>query len=277
MKSFKVIFAVALTLGAAYYLTSSKNEESSSKTPTTSNEALQVSPDSSNKNLANEKSREESQKNQDKLEDEKQQEETQLKQDEELGLSTLQEFDEISEEQKLSLIQNSKIMREFAVRQTRSDTLVERLRDLEAKPLVMNDENPYTGSMKVVRTRSPFPGTRYFHAQYFDNEQNEEYVQHMSFEFRPGDQSFEAVKKSIKTAFKLGEPLEDKENFISWRQGEDYVVWIKKMDLKDMKDDPFNAYSKEDVGTIRVAKELEIHDQAPSFHMQQGEPENQKP
>lgn len=275
MKSFKIIFALAFIAFAAFYFANLEEDSSNQAPATTSNESQKDSQESSRPSAtdnskddkADEKKRG---KTQAKAGDQKR---SQTQQEDELTLKTLAEFEDIPEEHKSSLIQNSKIIKDFAVRETRSDALIEKLRELEARPLVMNDENPYTGSMKVVRTRSPFPGTRYFHAQYFDNEQNEEYVQHMSFEFRPGAQSFEAVKKSIKTAFKLGEPLEDKEDFISWRQGDDYIVWIKKMELSDMKDDPFNAYSKEDVGTIRVAKELEIHDQSPSFHMQQGEPE----
>lgn len=266
MKNFKIILAVSFLSLAVYFLSSSQREESSSDAPTVSNEALQAlkedsSPEQSQKKNINEKM---SPDNQADAESQKTQEK--------LSLAALEEFDQISKEQKESLIVQASILKDFATRQTRSDALIEKLQDLEVEPLVMNDENPYTGSMKIVRSRSPMPGTRYFHAQYFDNEQNEEYVQHMSFEFRPGKQSFEAVKKSIELAFELKDPIEDKEGFISWRQGEDYIVWIKKMDKNDIqKDDPFNAYNKQDVGTIRVAKELEIHDQAPAFHMQQGE------
>jgi hypothetical protein len=259
MRNFKILIAVALIIFAAYYFTRSNPEGSFSESPTTSNEVLKVQ---------KAPSAEQSDSSQDNQKDKK---------ENELNISSLDEFDQIPEEHKESLILNTQILKDFAVRQTRSDILIEKLRELEAGPLVMNDENPYTGSMKVVRTRSPFPGTRYFHAQYFDNNENEEFVQHMSFEFRPGEQSFEAAKKAINKTFNLDNPLEDKKGFISWRHGRDYVIWIKKMQESDMIDDPFNAYSKEDIGTIRVAKELEIHDQSPSFHMQQGVGEDQTP
>jgi hypothetical protein len=260
MKNFKISLAVVLITFAAYYFTKSNSEGSLTESPTASNEALKVQKaPSAGQNDEEIKSNQTNEK------------------ENELTIKSLKEFDQIPEEHKRSLILSTQILYNFAERQTRSDSLIEKLSELEARPLVMNDDNPYTGSMKVVRTRSPFPGTRYFHAQYFDNNENEEFVQHMSFEFRPGKQSFEAVKKSIKQTFNLENPLENKKGFISWRHGSDYVIWIKEMDNSDMKDDPFNAYSKEDIGTIRVAKELEIHDQSPSFHMQQGNSEDQTP
>lgn len=271
MKSFKVLFATALTLYGIYYLVSQRNENFSDGPPIISNDDGQENSNKAEATQAPPKSEGPKKKKDQPQEQSASKKKRQNKESDGLDLSNLDEFDQIPQAHKVSLIQNSQIMKDFAIEQTHSDDLVEKLREYEAQPLVMNDKNPYTGSMKVVRTRSPFPGTRYFHAQYFDNEEGDQYVQHMSFEFRPGDQSFEAVKKSIKATFKLGSPLENKEDFISWRQGEDYIIWIKKMNLKDMKDDPFNAYTKEDIGTIRVAKELEIHDQGHSFHMQQGE------
>ena len=39
-----------------------------------------------------------------------------------------------------------------------------------------------------------------------------------------------------------------------------------KMDADDLRDDPFNAYGPGDVGTVRVAIEAEIHDEADDGH-----------
>ena len=37
-------------------------------------------------------------------------------------------------------------------------------------------------------------------------------------------------------------------------------VYVKRMSLEDLKDHPFNAYTSQDVGTVRVVHEQEIHE-----------------
>ncbi len=74
----------------------------------------------------------------------------------------------------------------------------------------------------------------------------------------------------IPEMFGVDEVVHQTDKFISWRHG-DYVVWAKKMELSDLQNDPFNAYTEADVGVVRVAVELEIHDHAPAFHMQMGD------
>ena len=39
------------------------------------------------------------------------------------------------------------------------------------------------------------------------------------------------------------------------------------MNLEDLKDDPFNAYTQNDVGTIRMAIEMEIHGEEHDSHV----------
>jgi len=138
--------------------------------------------------------------------------------------------------------------------------LVEGLQKSGQEPLVVRDANPDTGEMIIVRTKSPLPGTRYFHAQYFTGEGGERFVQHMSFEFKPGPQSMsEAIASVEKTFPNLSRPKVKREDYVQWSLDRDYIVWVKKMSLADLRDDPFNAYSAADNGTIRVAVELEIH------------------
>ena len=128
------------------------------------------------------------------------------------------------------------------------------------EPVVAKDSNPATGDMMVVRTKSPLPGTRYFHAQYFNDENGVPFPQHMSFEFRPGVQSMaEAIAYVQRTFSGLKSPVIQKDDFIKWDLDGDYVVWIKKMAAQDLRDDPFNAYTSSDVGTVRVAVEQDIH------------------
>lgn len=144
--------------------------------------------------------------------------------------------------------------------ETRLRDLVEYLQRTHQEPIVVTQSNPATGEMAIVRTKSPLPGTRYFHAQYMTNENQQSFVQHMSFEYEPGATSMEDARTAIQNAFpSLGSPKEQKDGYYRWDLNETYIVWIKKMGPEDLQDDPFNAYTPEDVGTVRVAIEVEIH------------------
>ncbi len=54
--------------------------------------------------------------------------------------------------------------------------------------------------------------------------------------------------------------MQNDQDYVLWKTGNGRIVYVQKMALKDLKDNPFNAYTKDDVGTIKVAVELDIHD-----------------
>lgn len=152
------------------------------------------------------------------------------------------------------------LMSRFTKPDSKLKDLVRELKETEQEPYVVTQNNPATGAMAIIRTKNPLNGTRYFHAQYMQNENSEEFVQHMSFEFRPGPNAMAEAMKAVESSFgNLGAPVTQKADFIRWNINEDYFVWIKKMGPSDLKDDPFNAYTADDVGTVRVAVEMEIH------------------
>lgn len=176
----------------------------------------------------------------------------------------------IPENERESLLFFADTLSEFTAEEAKMEQLLDKLKSKNIEPFVMKDENAYTGSMEVVRTQKVIPGTRYFHAQYFSDgssENREKTLQHMSFEFRPGENSFNGVKAAFMKTFGLtGKPVLEKDGFVSWKKGP-YTLWINTQSKEDMANDPFNAYDDKDVGTIRAAVELEIHDhQAPVFH-----------
>ncbi|MBK26254.1 MAG: hypothetical protein CME70_19805 [Halobacteriovorax sp.] len=149
-----------------------------------------------------------------------------------------------------------------------SKSLRESLRNLNLRPTVNINSNPYTGSMNIVRTKDTLPGTRYVHAQYMADENGNETLQHLSFEYRPGPQAFQRATEAIKSEFKIkGDPIHSKGDFVSFKLDEHYIIWLKRMGENDLKDDPFNAYTKNDAGTIRVAIELEIHGDETDTHV----------
>lgn len=138
--------------------------------------------------------------------------------------------------------------------------LLDNLKKTGQEPFVVHDSNPDTGEMVVVRTKAPLADTRYFHAQFFSNESGEPFIQHASFEIKAGPEAMNTALAAVERNFAgLSRPVVQREDYVKWKLGEDYIIWIKKMTADDLKDDPFNAYTAADSGTVRVAIEQEIH------------------
>jgi hypothetical protein len=187
----------------------------------------------------------------------------------------LQEYSDLPAEHRASLHTHSTKLSQFSVRGGHSSHLTRELEQLGLAPKLKIDENPYTGRLTIVRTGQVLPGTRNLHVQYFSDDDGSEYVQHYSFEFRPGKSSLKAAEASILHAFSERELelTQSTESFRSWRTDDGYIVWMKQLDENDLEDlahDPFNLYTSSDIGVIRVAIELDIHDHAPAFHAEQG-------
>lgn len=173
--------------------------------------------------------------------------------------SELAEFKSLKPEEKKSLITLGSLLQEAIDENATMEAFVEKLDALKLKPKIMKDANEYTGEMEVVRTGETLPGTRYIHAQYFANKDGGKFPQHLSFELRPSKDSFEAAKKMVVKQFNVtGKPVRESANFASWKiPGR--TVWVKRLEANDL-NDPFNSYDrKQDVGTIRIGTELEIH------------------
>jgi hypothetical protein len=156
---------------------------------------------------------------------------------------------------KESLTLLSKTLLHFASSSAQKSELLDQLKTLKLKPIEAINSNAETGSMSIIRTKKTLLGTRYIHAQYFGKR-----LQHMSFEFQKGPKAFDNAIKSIMSVFNVDCEMKRKSSgFISCSTKNGYVVWVKRMEKEDLKDDPFNAYSDDDIGTIRVAVEQEIH------------------
>jgi hypothetical protein len=164
-----------------------------------------------------------------------------------------------------SLVDYAGLITEFGKKNVRVSDIVNRLEGLGLTPVVAKSSNESTGSMYTVRTKNSLPGARYFHAQLFTDENGNQFMQHMSFEYRPGEGAFaQGVATAIREFGLSKEPAVAKNGFYSWNTDDGYVIWVKQMTAEDLKDDPFNAYTKKDIGTIRIAKEIEIHGQGES-------------
>ncbi len=158
----------------------------------------------------------------------------------------------------------SSLLKTYAAQSFSMSDVIDDLEKRNMNPLLLKDSNPYTGTMFVLRTDSPIPGTRYFHAQYFSDDKKEPYLQHMSFDVQPEPNAFRNSIAAIKQIFgNLKKPSIIKKDFIMWPWKKGYNVWIQKMGKDDLSGDPYNAYAANDIGTIKIAVEL---DTASHFH-----------
>lgn len=172
-----------------------------------------------------------------------------------------------SSAEKKALDSMSQTLYQFTRPDSRLADLIQYLDGSRQNPQIARNSNPHTGDMVIVRTRSPLSGTRYFHAQYFADENNKSFIQHISFEYKPSPTAFQEAIQSLKKAFPhLPDPKVQTPDFTQWSLDDGYVLWVKRMKSDELQDDPFNAYSPDDVGTVRVAMELEIHGQDEKNH-----------
>ncbi len=140
---------------------------------------------------------------------------------------------------------------------------LEQLQKLRLQPSLYQDSNPETGTLSVVRTEKPFPGTRYFHAQYFSSDKQKPFLQHMSFEIPPNKDSLRVAAQAIKDTFGSLPPAHmQTPNMIAWTWKGKYTVWAMKMNKDSLVSDSFNAYTASDEGTVRIAIELDVHTHA---------------
>ncbi len=161
---------------------------------------------------------------------------------------------EVSDQENMQKL--ASVLFEFSRPQRTFNQLIQYLRTNGQEPFVARDANESTGEMMIVRTKSPFSGTRYFHAQYFSDNGQERFLQHMSFEVPKGPQAMAQALQAVKTAFPgLGQAKVQSPDLLTWDAGDGYTVWIKRLKAEELRDNPFNAYTKDDVGTLRIAIE----------------------
>ncbi len=157
----------------------------------------------------------------------------------------------------VSLKKMTMILFEYTADEKKLEDLIRNLKSSGLEPFLVQDKNDYTGEMIIVRTKKPFPGTRYFHAQYFTDENKQTFAQHISFEFQPSPEAMNQAIQAVHEAFRnLDKPTNETRDFVQWNLDHGYVVWIKRLGPEDIQGNPFNSYSDDDVGSIRIAVEL---------------------
>lgn len=138
--------------------------------------------------------------------------------------------------------------------------LVRHLRTQGLDPLIAKDSNPSTGQMLNIRTGEALEGTKHFHAVYVEDESRNKdpFPQHLSFETRATGDCMARAEALLKKVYggQLGEPVRRRgDEWVEWKVG-DYSVWIHRLGLDDIRHDPFNARTLEDLGNCKAAIEL---------------------
>lgn len=156
-----------------------------------------------------------------------------------------------------------KVITEYPLKKKSAEQLISELKDLHLKPKIAQDFNPDTGKMLIIRTDEALEGTRYFHAQLFEDENKKTYFQHLAFEVTPAPDAMEKAKAYLQQNGFSGEPVQVRgDSYLLWKK-EGYIGYIKKMSAEDIRDEiasPFNAYDiKTDVGTVRCVIEIDVH------------------
>lgn len=160
-------------------------------------------------------------------------------------------------------IKNSRRMTQIlrdSVYQPSLKKTIDLLQKANTTPLYLHEENPFTGTLHVIKTESPLKGTRHFHAQFFSQQKTKPFLQHMSFEIPPGKNSFPLAIALLKESFQdlPQHPEIQKEGFMMWRWKGSYNIWALRLTKDHLQSDPFNAYEAIDEGSVRIAVELDV-------------------
>lgn len=165
-----------------------------------------------------------------------------------------------SQDQQVNLKSMVDVLFLYSLPDKKLSTLLAYLTQSEQSPFMVQDAEVGLDGLIIVRTQKPFTGTRYFHAQYFYNENRAPYLQHMSFEFRPGSDSMQRAVEAISShTERVGEPYMRTDDFVAWRLEPPLQIYVKRLDCMDLEFHPYNAYSQRDIGTIKIAVEIDPH------------------
>jgi hypothetical protein len=161
--------------------------------------------------------------------------------------------------EKESVTSNMKLLFEFSRARANPDQFFTELERQGLGPKRSRQGSDETGFMTIIRSQNPGAGTRYVHAQFME-ESSTPYLQHMSFETRPGPDSMQNAIAEAKQIFDVREPpSRQTEDFVEWnRKGR--TLWIKKITSdEELLNDRFNARTTDDRGVVVTAIEIDPH------------------
>ncbi len=141
-----------------------------------------------------------------------------------------------------------------------SKKFMKEIQGLHLHPMFVDEGSDSLGSTVVVRTHDALAGTRYLHAQFAGEKNKTDFLQHVSFQIRPGQNSFQKVVEILEQVLPKNKTLKERSSdYVLYNTDDGYVAWAKIADREDLKSNKYNASSKEDIGTVIVTIEQEIH------------------
>lgn len=131
---------------------------------------------------------------------------------------------------------------------------------LKLQPQFLDEGTSSIGSFVTVRTHNSLEGTRYLHAQFTGEKNKADFLQHASFQVRPGPDSFKKAVEALDEVLPKNKKVKETSgDYVLYSSGDGYVAWVKVADMEDLQSNDYNKASPKDVGTIIVTIEQEIH------------------
>lgn len=160
-----------------------------------------------------------------------------------------------------------KTISQAIAKRSNSTAFMKAVQALNLKPKYMDEGTTAVGSMVTVRTHDALEGTRYLHAQFTGVKNNADYLEHVSFQIRPGSDSFQKAVEILNQFLPKNKKVkESSSDYVLYNTDDGYVAWAKIATREDLKSNKYNASSKEDVGSVIVTIEQEIHDMDEDGH-----------
>jgi len=160
-----------------------------------------------------------------------------------------------------------KTISQAIAKRSNSNQFMKAVQALHLKPKFIDEGSNAVGSMVTVRTHDALDGTRYLHAQFTGEKNNADYLQHVSFQIRPGSNSFQTAVEILNQFLPKNKVIkESASDYVRYNTDDGYVAWAKIATRDDLKSNKYNASSKEDVGSVIVTIEQEIHDMDEDGH-----------
>ena len=159
---------------------------------------------------------------------------------------------------------NESLVKVFEFRKEPKE-MINFLEDAGLKAIVDKKDSPYLGTTWVVHSDQSLPGTRYYHAEYDGDDADHLFLRYLSYEYAPGDKSFNEVIKSIESSY----PVKEKKILIvdtivhyeMEKDGIPYTLGVKKLNAEDLRNDPIYPHDENDIGAISVKLQLNIEDE----------------
>ncbi|MBC7754096.1 MAG: hypothetical protein H7Z71_07645, partial [Moraxellaceae bacterium] len=167
----------------------------------------------------------------------------------------------LSAEEVESVHQIVKTIAQAISQKSNSQKFMKALLGLKLKPKFIDQQETSLGSMVTVRTENALEGTRYLHAQFAGEKNNADYLEHISFQIRPGSNSFQKAIEILNQFLPKNKITKESDSdYVLYNTTDGYVAWAKIANREDLKSNKYNASAPEDVGTVIVTIEQEIHD-----------------